>query len=560
MNDRASHLRIAPVSLALLAALSGACSSIEGDLGADSNASGADSNASGPASGTASASAGETWPGGEDTGAATSGSEPWGTSGASSDSASDSAASTSGADPSDGTTGDATTGDASSSSSGSSTGTTGEPACDIDTPVVLYLSPDDSNSTSSPVQVREAVLGDLGGLGWAPIRTWEFLNYYNFSYAPAEPGQLRVTPEVARFAGMPEGQMAMQIGVSGEAVPAADRPLMNVTLVLDESGSMGGTPMDMEREVCRQIAGSLRKGDVVSMVGWDTSNAVKLAGYEVQSASDPTIVAECDALEAGGGTDLSGGLNAGYKLASEHFSAGRINRVVLISDGGANAGVTDIAVIAKGAGEQGADGIYLVGVGVGTSDSYQDQLMDVVTDAGKGASLFIPSKAEAVKMFKDRFVSTMMVAARDVRVRLEMPPGFEIVRFSGEEYSSDPSEIEPQHLAPNDAMVFHQTVQTCAPELVDAEASFTVTTRWQDAVTFEQREIQATRKFSELLAEPSANLLKGAAIFAYAEGLKALQGGDQTGKARALEALALAEAALPGDPDLAEIRAVLEAL
>lgn len=545
----------APVSLALLAALSGACSSVDGaqaeDAGGNSSVGG-----TGPSSGSASASAS-----GGETGGVTSGNEPWDTHGSS---VSDThGGSTGGDDSGAGTTGgeepppDDDTGDASSSSS---TGTTGEAACDIETPVVLYLSPDDSNSTSSPVQVREAVLGDFGGLGWVPIRTWEFLNYYNFDYAPAEPGQVRVTPEVARFPGAPEGQFTMQIGVSGEAVPAADRPLMNVTLVLDESGSMGGHPIEMEREVCRVIAGSLRKGDVVSMVGWDTTNAVKLAGYVVQSASDPKVVAECDALAAGGGTDLSGGLNAGYKLATEHFSQGRINRVVLISDGGANAGETDIAVIAKGAGDQGKDGIYLVGVGVGTADSYHDELMDVVTDVGKGASLFIPSKAEATKMFKDRFVSTMMVAARDVRVRLDMPPGFEIVRFSGEEYSTDPSEIEPQHLAPNDAMVFHQTVATCAPELVDEAASFTITTRFQDAVTFEQREVKETRSFSELLALPSANLLKGAAVFAYAEGLKAVRDGDQTGKTLALEALALAEAALPGDKDLAEIRAVLEAL
>jgi Ca-activated chloride channel family protein len=553
MNCRPINLRIAPVSLALLAALTGACSSMDADLGGDTNASG-------PVSASGASDGGT---GNGDSGAATSGAEPWGTTtGASDSAASDSAGTDGGASTGGAETGDAgTTGDASTSDSSSSTGTTGEAACDIETPVVLYLSPDDSNSTSSPVQVREAVLGDFGGLSWVPIRTWEFLNYYSFSYAPAKPGEVLVTPEVARFKGQPDGQFTMQIGISGESIPAADRPLMNVTLVLDESGSMGGHPMDMEKEVCRQIAGSLRKGDIVSMVGWDTSNAVKLAGYEVQSVSDPKVVAECDALEAGGGTDLSGGLNAGYKLATEHFSAGRINRVVLISDGGANAGETDIAVIAKGAGAQGQDGIYLVGVGVGTSDSYQDQLMDVVTDAGKGASLFIPHQAEAIKMFKDRFVSTMMVAARDVRVRLDMPPGFEIVRFSGEEFSSDPSEIEPQHLAPNDAMVFHQTVETCAPELVDAEASFTITTRYQDAVTFEQREVKETRKIVELLAEPSANLLKGAAIFAYAEGLKAFRNGDQVGgKTRALEALVLAEAALPGDADLAEIRAVIEAL
>ena len=545
------------VTLALLAGLSGACSSAV-DAGAASASAGEGGEGGGGGEGDsspgASVSVGDSgWDDSGGYGGTTGGGEnPTSSAG---DSLSEGAET--GSEPPDdpadsqtGTSGDASTGDS----------TTGEAACDAETPVVLYLSPDDSNSTSSPVQVREAVLSDFGGLDWVPIRTWEFLNYYGFDYAPAAPGQVRVVPEIARFDGMPDGQFALQIGVSAEAIPAADRPLMNVTLVLDESGSMGGHPIEMEQEVCRVIAGSLRKGDIVSMVGWDTENAVKLAGYEVQSASDPKLVAECDQLAAEGGTDLSGGLNAGYDLAHKHFTPGRINRVVLISDGGANAGETDIDVISTGAGSQGKDGIYLVGVGVGTFDTYQDDLMDRVTDAGKGASLFIPSEAEAHKMFKDRFVATMMVAARDVRVRLDLPPGFEIVRFSGEEFSSDPSEIEPQHLAPNDAMVFHQTVQTCAPELLGAESSFTVTTRFQDAVSFEEREVVETRKIAELLQAASPNLLKGAAVFAYAEGLKLIRGGDMAGKSSALAALALAEAARAGDADLAEIRQVLEAL
>lgn len=45
---------------------------------------------------------------------------------------------------------------------------------------------------------------------------------------------------------------------------------MNLTLVLDESGSMTGMPMTLQMETCRVIAGSLRSGGVVSMVGWDT--------------------------------------------------------------------------------------------------------------------------------------------------------------------------------------------------------------------------------------------------------------------------------------------------
>ena len=71
-----------------------------------------------------------------------------------------------------------------------------------------------------------------------------------------------------------------------------------------------------------------------------------------------------------------------------------LNRLVLISDGGANAGVTDIEIIAENAAYGGSDGIYLVGVGVDKNSNYNDELMDDVTDAGKGASVFLPDEDE----------------------------------------------------------------------------------------------------------------------------------------------------------------------
>jgi hypothetical protein len=49
----------------------------------------------------------------------------------------------------------------------------------------LYISPDDSNSTASPVLVREFA-------AQGPVRVWEFLNYYTFDYAPAPAGSVTV--------------------------------------------------------------------------------------------------------------------------------------------------------------------------------------------------------------------------------------------------------------------------------------------------------------------------------------------------------------------------------
>ncbi|MBL4683288.1 MAG: VWA domain-containing protein [Nannocystaceae bacterium] len=431
--------------------------------------------------------------------------------------------------------------------------------CNDTQDVTLYLSPDDSNSMSSPVQAREAMLSDFGSLSGIGLRTWEFLNYYTFDYAPPT-----VAGEVALHADLiqvgDDGQYVLQIGVASEQITNDDRDNIALTLVLDTSGSMQGHAMDMLKETCRAIAASLKEGDQISMVTWTTDNSTVLGGYAVSGANDPMVVDKCDALEAGGGTDLHGGLTSGYALAEDTYTAGIINRIVLVSDGGANAGVTDVDIIAAHAGGNDEDGIYMVAVGVGSANEYNDELMDVVSDAGKGASVFINSTEEAQKIFTDGFVNTMGVAARNVAVRLDMPPGFEVIRFSGEEISEDPAEVEPQHLSPNDAMVFHQHIETCAPDLVTPDTEFTVTATYADAKTFDVREISQTFTFAEMISADHSLLLKGAAVFEYAEALKAAVAGEPEPRALADAALVAGQQANPEDADLAEIQTVLDAL
>ncbi len=459
-------------------------------------------------------------------------------------------------------TGGVDTGGGDSADTGGDTADTGLEECDDVSEVTLYLSPDDSNSMSSPVQAREAVLSGWTSISNVPIRTYEFMNYYSFDYEAAEAGALRVQLDMLQG---DDAQYTLQIGVSSPELSNADRAAMNITLVLDESGSMSGDPMDMLKASCRAIAGSLKEGDIVSLVTWDTSNAVLLDSHAVTGPDDTTLLNAISSLEPGGGTDLHGGLIAGYGLAQKNYEADRINRIVLISDGGANAGVTDIDTIAAAAGGEGEDGIYMVGVGVGSSSSYNDELMDAVTDAGKGASVFIPSEAEAERIFGERFVEVMDVAARDVQVRLELPPGFEIVRFSGEEYSTDPAEVEPQNIAPSDAMVFYQSVETCAPELLSDDVTITATARYLDPITFTESETSQVLSLADLAAADTALIRKGAAVYGYAEALKAYKTAVTAEERSAIvaEALAAVEAAElenPGDEDLAEIRSVLEAL
>jgi Ca-activated chloride channel family protein len=429
--------------------------------------------------------------------------------------------------------------------------------CNDQAETLLYLSPDDSNSMSSPAQIRDRVLdGGSPYIDDIAIRPWEFMNYYSWDYPAAAPRELALTTAMRVVPGSdPEHpRWALQIAVTSEAMSASERPPMNVTLVLDTSGSMGGESIALLKATSEAIAGSLRTGDTVSMVEWDTSNSWPLANHRVSGPDDHKLLRAIARLDADGGTDLHGGLSSGYELAARTWDPQAINRLVLISDGGANVGITDIDLISENATRGGMDGVYLVGVGVGDARTYHDELMDAVTDAGKGASVFVGSEVDAEQMFGARFLETLGVAARDVRVELTLPPGFDLVSFSGEEYSTVAEEIEPQHLAPNDTMVFFQEIETCAPQLVSDAATIDVKVTWRDRDSHEPRELARSYTFGELVAGTDLQLAKGEAIFAYARGLQ------NSTLADAREAVDRARRQMPNDSDLAEIDRILTAL
>ncbi len=431
-----------------------------------------------------------------------------------------------------------------------------EEECDAENEVVLYISADDSNSMAGPVVARSVI--QYGGIVSGEIRTYEFLNYYGFDYEAAEEGHVRVTAEMRTNA---EDTYNLQIGVRAPDQDGSNRRPLSITLSLDTSGSMGGQPIEFVRESCLAIAGSLQGGDVISMVEWSSSQTVVLDSHVVDGPDDATLLQKCHALNSVGSTDLHGGLVRAYELARKNFSSNRINRVILMSDGGANTGVTDEELIAREADDANGEAIYLMGVGMGNGSSYQDSLMDAVTDAGKGAYVFIDSAEEAQKMFGERFISNMEVAARDVQVKLTMPPSFRMAEFHGEEYSEDPDEVEPQHLAPNDAMIFHQVVESCDPNTVDLASVIKVEATFEDPFTRESKTDTFEATLEELLNARSALLRKGDAIVAYAEALRAVQywsTGSKSVLDDAIETVEGAINALPDDDDLTEIRDLLE--
>jgi Ca-activated chloride channel family protein len=180
-----------------------------------------------------------------------------------------------------------------------------------------------------------------------------------------------------------------------------------------------------------------------------------------------------------------------------------------------------------------------------------------VTDKGRGAYVYLDSVEEASKMFTARFDESMDVAARALQVRLDLPWYLGVARFYGEEMSTNPNVIEPQHLAPNDAMVFNQVLRPCAPDRLVATDSVTVTVNWSTPTSHEPKSTSTTASLEALLSARALHMPKAQAIIAYAEALKA--GAQQASLDAAKAKLQLAMAQGP-DPELSEIQSLVEKL
>lgn len=422
---------------------------------------------------------------------------------------------------------------------------------DKESAITLYQSSDDSNSMASPAMVRKMILAGNKYVG-GYVRPYEFLNYYRVSYAPADPGHVRVVPQLR--AGEKEGELRLQIGIQAPA-PQVRRP-MNLAFVLDTSGSMGGGGrIDRERAAMKAILSQLQSGDIVSIATWNTSQQVLFDGHVASGPDDPALVAAMAKLVPDGGTDLSSGINKGFAMAQKNYAKERMNRVVMITDGEANVGETDGKVIGAASHTADGEGIYLVGVNVG--DPGGDPLMNQVTDLGRGASVFLDTEAEATRMFTERFDETMEVAARGVRLELTIPWYLSLQSFSGEQSSTNPKDVDPQHLAPGDAMVFNQIFSACSPQVIDPSHTIKAKATWETPLTHEARADEVTVSLADLLAEPDpAQHRKGTLIFEYALAVRSTNASATEAKKRLAKVIALAEAADPQGKD-AEITEIV---
>ncbi len=217
------------------------------------------------------------------------------------------------------------------------------------------------------------------------------------------------------------------VQLQGPPTPAGlktERLPLNLALVLDRSGSMGGRPLTEAKRAAGAILERLTPMDRLALVAYDGRAKVLVSGRHV---TDPAVFeAALREIHSGGQTDLHGGWQAGMREVLPGVAPGMLSRVMLLSDGQANEGITDPGAQAQATADAAAKGVGTSTYGLGTG--FNEALMVDLAHHGQGRCYYGESAEDLLDPFLEEFEFLAARCASDVQVALQTAPGLVVTQ------------------------------------------------------------------------------------------------------------------------------------
>ncbi|MBB1437832.1 von Willebrand factor type A domain-containing protein [Shewanella sp. SG41-4] len=257
------------------------------------------------------------------------------------------------------------------------------------------------------------------------VRVEELVNYFSYDYpAPTTTEQpFSVNTELAPSPYNVDTQL-LRIGIKGFDIAPDQLGASNLVLLLDVSGSMSSADkLPLLKQAMLMLSQQLSAQDKVSIVVYAGASGVVLDG--VAGNDFTAIKVALSQLNAQGGTNGSQGIQLAYQLAQKHFIENGSNRVILATDGDFNLGMTDHQQLVDFVASQSKSGIGLLTLGFGLGSdaaSYNDHLLEQLSNKANGQYAFIDTLNEARKVLVDQLSATLLTIAHDVKVQIEFSP------------------------------------------------------------------------------------------------------------------------------------------
>ncbi|MEM8568615.1 MAG: VWA domain-containing protein [Bacteroidota bacterium] len=252
------------------------------------------------------------------------------------------------------------------------------------------------------------------------VRIEEMVNYFTYDYPePEGPHPFTVIAEIGVCPWNTENRL-IHIGIQGKRLDYTNLKPSNLTFLIDVSGSMDSPQkLPLVKKSIKILLNRLNRHDRVSIVVYAGSAGVVLPATPANEKDK--IISALNSLRAGGSTAGGEGIRLAYEENKKTLMEGGNNRVILVTDGDFNVGVSSTGALVDLIQKYRLGGTYLTICGFGMGN-YKDNRLEQISNAGNGNYFYIDNIQEAGKIFSREMTANLFTIAKDVKIQVEFNP------------------------------------------------------------------------------------------------------------------------------------------
>ena len=352
---------------------------------------------------------------------------------------------------------------------------------------------------------------------------------------------LQILADKPVMAGDQAGQRILEIRVTAPEINTdKKRPPLNLSLVLDRSGSMQGEKIRFARQAAAHVIDLLEETDRASVVIYDDSIETLFPSMLMTPQMKQEAKARILSVHSRGSTNLGGGWLKGCEEAARGAADGSLNRTLLLTDGLANVGITSSEELSMHAAKLNRRGVSTSTFGVGLG--YDEHLLEAMANSGGGNFHFLEALNGIPHVFEQEFNEIKNIALRDATVFIQLPAVIKATVSGGWNYEREGDKLKiyiGSLLSGHDQAVYITLEHDAGLAGSELNVPVSVSAKGEDGVLLDE---QATFTFNivpgaqEAAAEQDKPFMERFALVDLAdkanEALKKERAGDRNGAAR----------------------------
>jgi len=229
-----------------------------------------------------------------------------------------------------------------------------------------------------------------------------------------------------------DGIIGLNLTLQAAEISAADSgEVRNVdmVIVLDRSGSMKGRKINDARQAVLKLLSNLTSRDRFALVTYSDGVQIASGLLNVTRSNRHQMESAVSGVQVGGGTNLGAGLQAGINLLRSSNRGTNAAKVILISDGLANKGITDVQALSGIAAVAVEKEFAVSTVGVGAE--FNEYLMTAIADQGTGSYYYLENPAAFAEVFQQEFHNSRAAVVNNLKIQIPLRDGISLADAAG---------------------------------------------------------------------------------------------------------------------------------